>query len=156
MPRALHLFYLRKFYVENAFAKGQLTIDGLTLDLKAVTTPVYVQSAKEDHIAPARSVYKGAKLFGGPVTFRLAGSGHIAGVINHPAARKYQYWTSSDLPETFEEWMAGAQEHPGSWWADWIEWLKARSGALVSARDPAAGPLPVLGEAPGEYVKAKS
>jgi len=156
MPRALHLFYLRKFYVENAFAKGQLTIDGLTLDLKAVTTPVYVQSAKEDHIAPARSVYKGAKLFGGPVTFRLAGSGHIAGVINHPAARKYQYWTSSDLPETFEEWMAGAQEHPGSWWADWIEWLKARSGALVSARDPAAGPLPVLGEAPGEYVKAKA
>jgi polyhydroxyalkanoate synthase len=156
MPKALHLFYLRKFYGENALAKGELEMDGIKLDLSTVKTPIYVQSSKEDHIAPARSVYKGAKLFGGPVTFRLAGSGHIAGVINHPAARKYQYWTSSDLPETFEEWMAGAQEHPGSWWADWIEWLKARSGALVSARDPAAGPLPVLGEAPGEYVKAKA
>jgi polyhydroxyalkanoate synthase len=156
MPKALHLFYLRKFYVENALAKGELTIDGTRLDLAAVKVPVYAQAAKEDHIAPARSVYKGAKMFGGPVTFMMAGSGHIAGVINAPAAKKYQYWTNPDLPETFEAWAAGAKEHPGSWWADWIEWLKARSGQMVPARDPAAGPLPVLGDAPGEYVRVRS
>jgi polyhydroxyalkanoate synthase len=156
MPKALHLFYLRKFYVENAFSKGELVIDGVPLDLKAVKTPVYVQSSKEDHIAPARSVYKSAKLFGGDVSFIMAGSGHIAGVINAPAANKYQYWTNDQFPDTLEEWQAGAVEHPGSWWVHWIEWLKHRSGPMVPARDPAAGPLPVLGDAPGEYVKVKS
>jgi polyhydroxyalkanoate synthase len=156
MPKALHLFYLRKFYVENAFARGELEIDGTQLDLRAVKTPIYVQSSKEDHIAPARSVYKGARLFGGPVTFMLAGSGHIAGVVNAPAAKKYQYWTNPAEPETFEEWLAGAVEHPGSWWPHWLEWLKARSGPMIAARDPAAGPLTVLGDAPGDYVRVKS
>jgi len=156
MPRTLHLFYLRKFYVENAFAKGELVIDGVKLDLSLVKTPVYVQSSREDHIAPARSVYKGAKLFGGPATYMLAGSGHIAGVINAPAARKYQHWTNAELPETFETWMAGASEHQGSWWPNWLEWLAARSGPMVAARDPSAGPLPVLGDAPGDYVRVMS
>jgi polyhydroxyalkanoate synthase len=156
MPKALHLFYLRKFYVENALAKGELVIDGETLDLKKVTTPIYMQSSREDHIAPARSVYKSARLFGGPVNFTMAGSGHIAGVINAPVARKYQYWSNPELPETLEEWQAGAVEHPGSWWPNWIEWLKARSGPMVPARDPAAGPLPVLADAPGDYVRVRS
>jgi polyhydroxyalkanoate synthase len=156
MPKTLHLFYLRKFYGENALAKGELVIDGERLDPKRVTVPIYMQSSKEDHIAPVRSVYKSAKLFGGPVAFTMAGSGHIAGVINAPAAKKYQYWTNDALPETFEAWMAGAVEHPGSWWPHWAEWLKARSGPLVPARDPAGGPLPVLGDAPGEYVKVRS
>jgi polyhydroxyalkanoate synthase len=156
MPKALHLFYLRKFYVENALARGELVIDGVKLDLSLVKTPVYVQSSKEDHIAPARSVYKGAQLFGGPVSFMLAGSGHIAGVVNAPAAKKYQHWINPELPATFEDWMAGAVEHPGSWWPDWMNWLKPRSGPMVPARDPAAGPLPVLADAPGEYVKVKS
>jgi polyhydroxyalkanoate synthase len=156
MPKTLHLYYLRKFYVENAFARGELVIDGVPLDLKAVTTPVYIQSSKEDHIAPARSVYKSARLFGGPVNFMMAASGHIAGVINAPAANKYQYWTNSQLPETVEAWQADATPHPGSWWPDWMEWLKARSGPQVPARDPAAGPLRALGDAPGEYVKVKS
>jgi polyhydroxyalkanoate synthase len=156
MPKALHLAYLRKFYVENAFAKGELVIDGERLNLGAVTTPVYLQASKDDHIAPARSVYKSARLFGGPRTFMMAGSGHIAGVINAPAAKKYQYWTNDALPPTFEEWRRDATEHPGSWWPHWAEWLKARSGPLVAARDPAAGPLPVLGEAPGDYVKVRS
>jgi polyhydroxyalkanoate synthase len=156
MPRTLHLFYLRRFYGENALAKGELTLDGIELDLKSVKTPVYVQSSKEDHIAPARSVYKGARLFGGPVTFTLAGSGHIAGVINAPAANKYQHWTNDALPPTLEEWQAGAVEHAGSWWPNWMAWLKPRSGKLVPARDPAAGPLEPLGDAPGEYVKVKS
>jgi polyhydroxyalkanoate synthase len=156
MPRTLHLFYLRKFYGANALAKGELELGGETLDLSKVKTPIYVQSSREDHIAPARSVYKGAKLFGGPVTFTLAGSGHIAGVINAPAAMKYQHWRNDALPATFEDWMAGATESPGSWWPHWAEWLKARSGGQVPARDPAAGPLKPLEDAPGSYVKVRS
>ncbi|HEY2750480.1 class I poly(R)-hydroxyalkanoic acid synthase [Phenylobacterium sp.] len=156
MPKTLHLYYLRKFYGENALAKGELVLDNVRLDLGKVKTPVYVQSSKEDHIAPARSVYKGARLFGGPVTFTLAGSGHIAGVINAPVANKYQHWTNEDLPASLEDWQAGAKETPGSWWPHWAQWLKARSGSQVPARDPAKGTLLPLGEAPGEYVKVKS
>jgi len=156
MPKALHLSYLRRFYGKNELAKGEMVLDGVKLDLKKVKTPIYVQSSKEDHIAPYRSVYKGARLFGGPVNFMMAGSGHIAGVINHPDAKKYQHWTNPALPPTVEEWMAGAVEHPGSWWPNWAEWLKARSGAQVAARDPARGPLPPIEDAPGSYVKVKS
>ena len=156
MPKALHLFYLRKFYGENALSKGELVLDNVKLDLKNVKTPVYVQSSKEDHIAPARSVYRGARLFGGPVTFTLAGSGHIAGVINAPVANKYQHWTNSDLPESVEQWMAGAVETPGSWWPHWAEWLRDKSGGLVPARDPAKGKFAPIEGAPGSYVKVKS
>jgi polyhydroxyalkanoate synthase subunit PhaC len=156
MPKTLHMFYLRKFYGENALAKGELLLDGVKLDLGKVKTPICVQSSKEDHIAPYRSVYKGARLFGGPVNFMMAGSGHIAGVINAPAAHKYQHWTNPELPPTVEEWMAGATEHPGSWWPEWAEWLKARSGGQVPARDPAKGPLKPIEDAPGSYVKVKS
>jgi polyhydroxyalkanoate synthase len=156
MPKALHLFYLKRFYGENALAKGELVLDGVRLDLKKVKTPIYVQSSREDHIAPYRSVYKGAQLFGGPVTFMMAGSGHIAGVINAPAAHKYQHWTNPELPPTVEAWMGGAVEHPGSWWPDWAEWLKAHSGDEVPARDPSQGPLPPIEDAPGSYVKVKS
>ena len=156
MPRTLHLEYLRRFYGDNALAKGELELDGLKLDLGSVQTPVYVQSSKEDHIAPARSVYKGARLFGGSTTFTLAGSGHIAGVINAPVAKKYQHWTNASLPETLEAWQADAVETPGSWWPHWAEWLRVRSGPMAPARDPAAGPLPALEDAPGSYVKVKS
>jgi len=156
MPKTLHLFYLRKFYGENALAKGELVLDGVKLSLGDVKIPIYVQSSREDHIAPARSVYKGARLFGGPVTFTLAGSGHIAGVINAPAANKYQHWTCDKLPPTLEEWQADAKEAPGSWWPHWAEWLKARSGGMVPARDPAKGPLKPVCDAPGEYVKVRS
>jgi polyhydroxyalkanoate synthase subunit PhaC len=156
MPRTLHLFYLRQFYGANALAKGELVLGGVKLDLGEVKTPIYVQSSKEDHIAPFRSVYKGARLFGGPVNFMMAGSGHIAGVINHPDAKKYQHWTNPELPPTVEEWMAGATEHPGSWWPNWMTWLKPRSGKQVPARDPAKGPLKPLEDAPGSYVKVKS
>jgi len=156
MPKTLHLDYLRRFYGENALAKGEFSLDNVKLDLSKVKVPVYIQSSKEDHIAPARSVYKGAKLFGGPVTFTMAGSGHIAGVINAPAAQKYQHWTNDKLPATLEEWQAGASETPGSWWPHWLVWLQAKSGKKVPARDPAKGPLKPLGDAPGEYVKVKS
>lgn len=156
MPRTLHLYYLRRFYGDNALARGELELDGVKLDLGAVKTPIYVQSSKEDHIAPARSVYRGARLFGGPTTFTLAGSGHIAGVINAPVAKKYQHWTNPALPETLEAWQADAEETPGSWWPHWADWLRTRSGPMVPARDPAAGPLPPLEDAPGSYVKVKS
>jgi polyhydroxyalkanoate synthase len=156
MPKTLHLYYLRKFYMENALAAGKLELDGVRLDLSKVTIPVFVQSSREDHIAPARSVYKGARLFGGPTTFTMAGSGHIAGVINAPAARKYQHWTNDALPPTLEAWVAGAVEHPGSWWPHWAKWLNARSGGMVDARDPAAGPLAPLEDAPGSFVKVRS
>jgi polyhydroxyalkanoate synthase len=156
MPKALHMFYLRKFYVENALARGELQLAGERLDLGKVRTPIYVQSSKEDHIAPARSVYRGARLFGGETRFTLAGSGHIAGVINAPAAHKYQHWTNDNLPPTLEGWQAGAEEHPGSWWPHWADWLSKRSGGQVTARDPATGPLAPIEDAPGSFVKVRS
>ena len=157
MPKALHLAYLRQMYGANALAKGVFEIGGLTADLSKVSIPLYFQASREDHIAPMNSVYRSARLFGGPdVTFTLAGSGHIAGVINAPAARKYQHWTNPALPETLAEWQAGATEHPGSWWEHWSAWLGERSGAQIPARDPANGPLKPIEPAPGSYVKVKS
>ena len=156
MPKTLHMNYLRDFYKANSLSKGDLVLDGVKLDLKSVKTPVYVQSSKEDHIAPMRSVYRGAKLFGGPTSFTLSGSGHIAGVINAPVAKKYQHWVNPKLPATAEEWLGEAQEHPGSWWPHWDGWLAARSGGQVKARDPAKGPLKPIEDAPGSYVKVRS
>jgi polyhydroxyalkanoate synthase len=156
MPEATHLFYLRQFYKDNALAKGKMVLDNVKLDLSKVTVPTYLQSAKEDHIAPYRSVYKTTHLFKGPIRFILAGSGHIAGVINPPSAHKYQYWTNDKLPPTVEEWQAGAVEHPGSWWPDWDAWLSKLSGSKVPARKPGDGKLKVLGDAPGTYVKVKA
>lgn len=157
MPKTLHLDYLRQMYGANALAKGQFEIGGLTADLSKVEIPLYFQASREDHIAPMNSVYRSAKLFGGKdVTFTLAGSGHIAGVINAPAAKKYQHWTNPALPATLAEWQADAVEHPGSWWEHWAAWLGARSGAQIPARDPAKGPLKPIEPAPGSYVKVKS
>ncbi len=156
MPKTLHLFYLREFYKDNKLAKGELVLGGQRLDLADVKIPVYVQSSREDHIAPFRSVYKGAKLFGGPATFMMSGSGHIAGVINAPVAKKYQHWTNPKLPDTVDEWIAGAVEHPGSWWENWDAWLADKSGKMVPARDPATGPLKPIEDAPGSFVKVRS
>ena len=156
MPKALHMYYLRKFYGENALSRGKLTIGGVDIDLKKVKIPIYEQAGREDHIAPPGSVYKGSRLFGGPVTFMLAGSGHIAGVVNPPAAQKYMHWLNDKHPETLAQWLEGAVEHPGSWWPHWAGWLNERSGAMVPARDPAKGKLTALMDAPGSYVMVKS
>jgi len=156
MPEATHLFYLRKFYKENALSKGDLCLGGVQLDLSKVKVPMYLQSAREDHIAPYRSVYKTTQLVKGPVRFILAGSGHIAGVINPPAAKKYQYWTNDKLPPKVEDWFAGAREHPGSWWPDWDAWLAPLSGKMIPAREPGDGKLKPLCDAPGTYVKVKA
>jgi len=162
MPEKLHLSYLRQCYKENALAAGKMTLGGVKLDLSKVKVPVYLQSAKEDHIAPANSVFKSVNLFGGPVRFIIAGSGHIAGVINPPAAKKYQYWTNDAFAEkkggakTIDAWRKGSTEHPGSWWPDWDKWLSALSGDKVPARKPGDGELKVLCDAPGTYVKVKA
>ena len=156
MPEKLHLSYVRNCYKENALALGKMTLDGVKLDLSKIKVPAYFQSAKEDHIAPAASVFKGAKLFGGPVRFILAGSGHIAGVINPPAAKKYQYWTNDKKAVSLDAWRAGSKETAGSWWPDWDKWLSKLSGEKVPARTPGDGKLKVLCDAPGTYVKVKA
>lgn len=156
MPKALHLFYLRRFYKDNALAKGELELLGETLSLKDVEIPVFMQSSREDHIAPCASVHRSAQAFGGPVEFIVAGSGHIAGVINHPDAQKYQYWSAKHIEDGVETWFEGATETKGSWWPFWDAWLKQRSGAEIPARIPGHGKLKPLGDAPGEYVKVRS
>jgi polyhydroxyalkanoate synthase len=156
MPKALHLYYLRRFYRDNALAKGRLTMLGQRLSLHDVTIPIFMQSSKEDHIAPCKSVFQSATYFGGPVEFIVAGSGHIAGVINHPDAKKYQYWTNRNLKGAIEDWLAFAEEHPGSWWTYWDVWLNQRGDERVPARIPGEGGLPALCDAPGEYVRIRS
>jgi polyhydroxyalkanoate synthase subunit PhaC len=156
MPAANHSFYLREFYLENRLAKGDLTIAGTRLDLGKIKLPIYELATKEDHIAPAKSAFIGAKLFGGPVEFVLAGSGHIAGVINPPDKIKYQYWTNHKAAaDTLEEWQQFARETPGSWWPHWVEWLAKQSGSKIEKREPGAK-LGVIESAPGSFVKAKS
>ncbi|MDR3499441.1 MAG: class I poly(R)-hydroxyalkanoic acid synthase [Parvibaculum sp.] len=156
MPAKLHIYYLRECYLKNHLAEGRMKLGGETLDLSKISIPIYLQSSREDHIAPYNSVYKATRLFGGPVKFIVAGSGHIAGVINPPSAKKYQYWTNDARPKLADEWLAEAEEHPGSWWPDWHDWLKPLSGPMVPARKPGDGKLPVLEDAPGSYVMVKS
>ena len=157
MPRKLHMFYLREMYLKNNLAKPNgITLGGVPIDLGKVTVPIYLQSSKEDHIAPYNSVFKAKSLFSGPVRFMLAGSGHIAGVINPPNAHKYNYWMNEAQPTDLDDWIAGAEYHPGSWWGDWHSWLQQYSGELVEARVPGSGALPVIEDAPGSYVKVRS
>jgi len=161
MPAANHSFYLRNCYLDNKLAKGEMEIAGVKLDLRKIKVPIYNLATREDHIAPAKSVMRGSKLFGGPVRFVLTGSGHIAGVVNPPAKKKYQYWTG-DLPEgglpkseDVDAWLAKAAEHPGSWWPDWLAWIKQRDGKLVDARTPGGGKLSPIEDAPGSYVRVR-
>ncbi|NWH08511.1 MAG: class I poly(R)-hydroxyalkanoic acid synthase [Alphaproteobacteria bacterium] len=155
MPHRMHLFYLRECYMRNSLAKGEMVLGDTKLDLSKVKVPIFLQSSRDDHIAPMASVYKATKLFGGPVNFIVAGSGHIAGVINHPAAKKYQHWTNAHMPATLDQWWKSAKETPGSWWPMWEEWLRERSGEKVKARVPGDLGLSVVEDAPGSYVKMK-
>jgi polyhydroxyalkanoate synthase len=156
MPAANHNFYLRHCYLQNDLSNGRMVLSGKTLDLKRVTIPIYELAAKEDHIAPASGVFRGAKYFGGSVRFVLSGSGHIAGVVNPAGKPKYQFWTDGPPLGEFEDWVERAKETPGSWWPDWIEWIAAQTPAKVSAREPGGGKLTLLGDAPGEYVRVKA
>jgi polyhydroxyalkanoate synthase subunit PhaC len=156
MPAANHSFYVRSCYLDNKLAHGKMTIDGTPIDLKSVKVPIYNLATREDHIAPAKSVLLGSRYFGGPVRFVLAGSGHIAGVVNPPAKNKYQYWTGPrPRSSNLGKWLASAKEHPGSWWPDWLAWLKRQDDTEVPARVPGDGELTPIEDAPGSYVKVR-
>jgi polyhydroxyalkanoate synthase subunit PhaC len=155
MPAANHMFYLRNCYLDNKLSKGQMVIDNQRLDLGEVTVPVYNLATREDHIAPAKSAFLGSKFFGGPVKFVLAGSGHIAGVVNPADKPKYQYWTGDAPLGSLDKWFEKATEHSGSWWPDWIEWIKQQSAETVAARPPGGGKYQPIEDAPGSYVKVK-
>jgi polyhydroxyalkanoate synthase len=156
MPARVHNFYLERFYIRNAFAKGELAVGGVPITLADIGGPVYHVATKEDHIAPAASVYRGAKeMTAADVRFVVSGSGHIAGVVNPPALGKYQFWTNPDMSApALDDWLRGAEETPGSWWVDWDAWLKKRSGRLVAARAPGAR-TGVIEPAPGSYVRVR-
>jgi polyhydroxyalkanoate synthase len=156
MPAANHSFYLRNCYLENRLTKGEMVIGGKKLDLKSVTVPVYNLATREDHIAPAKSVLLGSRYFGGPVRYVLAGSGHIAGVVNPPDKMKYQYWTGpKPTSANLDRWLGKAKEHAGSWWPYWFEWLKKLDPTEVPAREPGGGVLAPIEDAPGSYVKVR-
>jgi polyhydroxyalkanoate synthase len=159
MPKAMHTFYLRNMYLDNKLKDpGGVSFLGVPIDLGEIKTPVFFLSTKEDHIAPWRSTYAGTRLPGGPVQFVLGESGHIAGVINPPAAKpKYGYWTHERLAATPDEWLENAERHTGSWWPHWLEWIKPHAGPQnVPARVPGDGKLKPLEDAPGSFVRVMS
>ena len=161
MPATMHSFYLRKMYLENKLTEpGGITLDGVALDLRKIKLPCYVISIQDDHIAPWKSTYAATRLYKGPVKFVLSASGHIAGVVNPPAAKKYNHWTTPEdkkNPKTPDAWLAAAEEHKGSWWPNWDKWVKKHAGGKdVPARQPGSGKLKALCDAPGTYVKVRS
>jgi len=157
MTKACHLYYLREFYRDNKLSKGELEIDGVPIDLSLVKTKIFMQAGEKDHIAPPESVYRSARLFGSDdVTYMLAGSGHIAGVVNHPEKKKYHYSLNDQLPSTLDQWKKGATRHDFSWWDHWNTWLTERSGGAIPAPQPGDGDLPVIEAAPGSYVRVKA
>ena len=159
LPSKWHADYLRDLYRDNRLVvPNALAADGTPIDLTLVETPSYVQAGREDHIAPAESVWRITEHFRGPLTFLLAGSGHIAGVVNPPSAGKYQYWTGDSNAASLRDFVAGATEHPGSWWPHWLAWLEQQASAKVSAtgkRQPGGKGDPVIEDAPGRYVKSR-
>jgi len=159
LPTKWHQQYLTDLYRDNKLVEADaLSVDGTPVDIGLVKTPTYVQAGREDHIAPAESVWRINDHFSGPLKFVLAGSGHIAGVVNPPDAKKYQYWTNDGSPRTLAEFREGAEEHPGSWWPDWIDWLRQQDDATVPAkgkRKPGGKGDTVIEDAPGRYVSTR-
>ncbi|GAB4177448.1 MAG: class I poly(R)-hydroxyalkanoic acid synthase [Thalassobaculales bacterium] len=156
MPAAMHSFYLRKCYQENKLVQpGGVTLAGVPIDLRTIDLPTYILSTREDHIAPWKSTYAATQLYKGPIRFVLSGSGHIAGVINPAQSGKYGYWTNAKKPKSPKKWLEGAEQHDGSWWPDWAQWLAKHGGGKVPARKPGDGKLPVIEDAPGSYVKVR-
>ena len=157
MPAANHSYYLRNCYLENRLSTGSMVLDNTLLDLSKVKVPVYNLATREDHIAPADSVLYGSQFFGGPVKYVLSGSGHIAGVVNPPASGKYQYWTNDNIRDTtLANWLKGAQEHKGSWWPDWRQWLESIDAETVPSRPAGTEALPPIEDAPGSYVRVRA
>ncbi len=157
MPAANHSYYLRNCYLENRLSTGSMVLDNTLLDLSKVKVPVYNLATREDHIAPADSVLYGSQFFGGPVKYVLSGSGHIAGVVNPPAAGKYQYWLNDNIKDvSLADWIKGAEEHKGSWWPNWREWLGSIDSEEVPARSVGSDALPPIEDAPGSYVRVRA
>jgi polyhydroxyalkanoate synthase len=157
MPAAMHSFYLRKCYHENVLVKpGGMTLGDVAIDLRTIDIPVYWVSTKEDHIAPWKSTYAATQIYTGEKKFVLAGSGHIAGVVNPPVSGKYGYWLNDQLPADPEAWYAGAKHHEGSWWTEWVRWNGSFAGEKITARQPGSRKLGALEDAPGSYVKTKA
>ncbi len=159
MPAKMHSFYLRNMYLANRLKEpGGITLGGVPIDLRKIAVPTYFVSTVEDHIAPWKSTYLGARLLSGGARFVLGGSGHIAGIVNPPSGGKYGYWTRDDaqLPESAEAWQSQAVRLEGSWWNDWRDWIAGSNGLdRVPARVPGEGALPALEDAPGSYVSVR-
>ena len=159
LPAKWHTSYLKDLYRDNLLVQpGKLEADGTTIDLSLIRTPAYIQAGREDHIAPPESVFRMTGALSGPIRFVLAGSGHIAGVVNPPAAGKYQYWTNDGSFDSLESFTGDAIEHPGSWWPDWIDWLRREDNAEVPAkgkRKPGGRGDRVIEDAPGRYVMTR-
>ena len=161
MPARMHSYYLRNMYLENRLKKpGGIKLDGVPIDLTKVSIPTYFVSAMEDHIAPWKATYSGPQLLGGKSRFVLSGSGHIAGMINPPSAKKYGYWTNDKLAATPDAWLKAAKAHEGSWWTNWIEWMKPHLGPLVAARPIGKSRgkpgLKAIEAAPGSYARVRA
>jgi polyhydroxyalkanoate synthase subunit PhaC len=156
MPAAMLSFYLRECYLNNALAAGRMVLDGVRLDLKRIRVPVYNLAPRDDHIAPLPSVFKVGRHLGGETRLVVAGSGHVAGIVNPPAAAKYAYWTNDSDAASPDDWLAAATRHPGSWWPDWHAWIARHSGPPVPPRLPGGGRLPALEDAPGRFVRCRA
>jgi polyhydroxyalkanoate synthase len=156
MPAAMHSFYLRSMYQENLLATGKIDLLGTRIDLTRIRTPSFLLSTREDHIAPWKSTFAATHLYRGPVRFVLAASGHIAGVVNPPAANKYSFWTNEKNARSPEAWLEGARQHDGSWWPEWQRWVGDFANGQVAARDPATGKLKPIEDAPGSYVATRA
>ena len=156
LPAANHSFYMRNCYLDNKLARGGMMLGNTPIDVHSIKIPIYNLATREDHIAPAKSVMLASKFFGGKVRFVITGSGHIAGVVNPPDKKKYQYWTGPrPRSANVEAWLAKAKEHPGSWWPDWFAWIKQQDPTEVPARIPGGGKLKPIEDAPGSYVRVK-
>jgi polyhydroxyalkanoate synthase len=156
MPAAMHSFYLRRMYQENKLVQpGGIKLKSVPLDLRKIKLPCYILSTREDHIAPWASTYAATQLYGGETRFVLAASGHIAGVVNPPDAKKYNHWVNDKLPADPQAWLASAKSQDGSWWPDWAKWLAKHGGNKVAARKPGAGKLKPIEDAPGSFVKVR-
>jgi polyhydroxyalkanoate synthase len=156
MPAGVHSFYLRECYLNNRLAQGKMVLDNVRIDLKKVKAPIYNLAAREDHIAPLPSVFRVGQFMGGETRLVVAGSGHVAGIVNPPDAKKYQYWVNANGASTIEDWLKTSTEHPGSWWPNWLDWIAPKSGPKVAARIPGSGKLKPIEDAPGSYVRVKA
>ena len=156
IPARMLKEYGRKILRGNQLKDGGVEIDGVTLDLRAIETPVMIVALKDDHVSAWKNTYAGRHFFGGPTRFLLGGSGHNAGMINPPAANKHGYWTNDDAPADAEAWLAGAGQKPGSWWPEWQGWLDAAAADdKVKARKVGSGKLKAGTAAPGDYVRVR-